>query len=322
MLARVVDCCSYYTTGVRVRLYRACIGACTGRLAPGLACRFFVWYFLGGWKSSIRLGSRTYWRTAGALSREPADRSIGCQLVDKLESSVGRRPSRKWCSSGWCVSGRAAEARVGCAWEGRDVAIGGDGVRIARKGMVRERGVCGWSVAEAGEGGHRAWRGDAHRTALREQGCAGHAAGGCQGGAAAPEGRSGLGELCVGRVWCRGTVLRTGGGRWGEGEARRPEGSAPPCAFAWSGASFLPLPGTWLSCNRRCGAAAVKGSRANSQSLQHDCFQNYERTDPATENGELQALSCITYKDSGQCGSFPRKVPFLGKSERTCCTGG
>ena len=47
---------------------------------------------------------------------------------------------------------------------------------------------------------------------------------------------------CASAGWCRGTVLRTGGGRWGEGEARRPEGSAPPCAFAWSGASFLPLP--------------------------------------------------------------------------------
>ena len=126
---------------------------------------------------------------------------------------MGRRPSRKWCRSDWCVSGRAAEARVGCAWEGRDVAIGGDGVRIARKGIVRERGVCGWSVAEAGEGGHRAWRGDAHRTALREQGCAGHAAGGCQGGAVAPEGRPGLGDLCVGRVVQRHRSEDRGGGR-------------------------------------------------------------------------------------------------------------
>ena len=157
-----------------------------------------------------------------SASREPADRSIGCQLVDKLESSVGGGPSRKWCRSG-CDASRGERQKRGLgAWEQGAMWLGvatayasrGEGHR-AGKGCVRR-----WSVAEAGEGGHRAWRGDAHRTELREQGCAGHAAGGCQGGAAAPEGRSGLGELCVGRVWCRGTVLRTGGGRWGEGERR------------------------------------------------------------------------------------------------------
>ena len=42
---------------------------------------------------------------------------------------------------------------------------GGDGVRISRKGIVRARGVCGWSVAEAVEAWAQAWRGDAQNGA-------------------------------------------------------------------------------------------------------------------------------------------------------------
>ena len=50
--------------------------------------------------------------------------------------------------------------------------LGGDGVRISRKGIVRARGVCGMECAEAVE----AWASSAcgaetPRTELREQGC-------------------------------------------------------------------------------------------------------------------------------------------------------
>ena len=75
--------------------------------------------------------------------------------------------------------------------------LGGDGVRISRKGIVRARGVCGMERRRVRRG-HRVWRGDVQSGANGAQGVRRHAAGGCQGGAAAPGGGSGLGEPCVG----------------------------------------------------------------------------------------------------------------------------
>ena len=121
-----------------------------------------------------------YRRTAGALSVAKAcaeTRVLGCQL----KSSRAARLSCKWCRSGWCrgKSGRGEGwLRVGRAK--------GDGAALAGRRRLRGDdcthrgrascgegvcGVCGWSVAEAGEAcGRRAWR--------RERG-------------------RGLGELCV-----------------------------------------------------------------------------------------------------------------------------
>ena len=158
-------------------------------LLPGLAIRLFAWCFLGSgghitWKSSIRLRDRgLYIQKDGGRSvcRESLCRDKSIRVsAEELESS-GAPPSCKWCRSGWCrgKSGRGEGwLRVGRAK--------GDGAALAGRRRLRGDdcthrgrascgegvcGVCGWSVAEAGEAcGRRAWR--------RERG-------------------RGLGELCV-----------------------------------------------------------------------------------------------------------------------------
>ena len=65
--------------------------------------------------------------------------------------------------------------------------LGGDGgVRSSRKGIVRARGVCGMERRRAGCGVGTRCCAERPRAELTEQGVRRHAAGGCQGGAAAP----------------------------------------------------------------------------------------------------------------------------------------
>ena len=81
---------------------------------------------------------------------------------------------------------------------------GGDGVRISRKGIVRARGVCGWSVAEAVE----AWaQGVARRRPERSRDVRGHAAAGDRAGRRRRARGRGLGEQWVGApgALCRRT---------------------------------------------------------------------------------------------------------------------
>ena len=76
--------------------------------------------------------------------------------------------------------------------------LGGDSVRSSRKGIVRARAVRGMERRRAGCGVGTRCGEETPRAEITEQGVRRHATGGCQGGAAAPGGGSGMGEPWVG----------------------------------------------------------------------------------------------------------------------------
>ena len=162
----------------------------TGMPWPGLASRFLVSCFLGpsgfGWKSSIFTGwGRENVQEDGgrSLSRKTG---AGGQLKNS-RAAKHTGPSRQWCRSQTGASRGERQRREGWARGKGAMRLGGERRRThlaeghrAGKGRVRD----GTSPSRVRRG-HKVWRGDAQSGANAEQGGRRHAAGGCQGGAAA-----------------------------------------------------------------------------------------------------------------------------------------
>ena len=165
----------------------------------------------------VRLGVR-----GSELHTEGGGRSVSPKPADKSRVSADAREQRGRADA----SVRAAEARVGRVCGKGAMRLGGDGVRISRKGIVRARAVLrdGVSPRRVRRGAHRAWRGDAQNGAKGAVVCGGMLPAGARAGRRRRAGGRGLGELCVGAPVGRKSATEGGSLQWnhsGRGSLQR-----------------------------------------------------------------------------------------------------